>query len=440
MTKLHGGIAASIEPGSIAEEAGILPGDLIVSLNGHLLADIIDYRFYSAEEEVEILIKRGDEEAVISVEKDYDDPLGLEFTDELFDGVRTCGNRCVFCFVHQLPKGMRRSLYLKDDDYRLSFLHGNFVTLTKADDSHIRRIIEQRLTPLYVSVHTTEPELRREMLRGKCEPDVMGRLRALVEGGITLHTQIVLCPGWNDGPHFEKTVRDLAALHPGVASIGVVPVGLTEHRKVGPQLDRIGPDHARGIVANVKKWQREFKSTLGTRLVWASDELYLVSGMPTPSARTYEGFPQYENGIGIVRQFLDETKLAIKRLPERVPHLVRSTIVTSTLAAPILNDFAAALNRVENLHVEVVPIRNEFFGESVTVAGLITGRDIAKQLQGREPGDVVIVPSVMLRDGAFLDDVTTDQLSGDLNRPIVVVKPLPRTLMETLACLDLHLQ
>lgn len=433
LTEAKGGIVSYVEPDSIAEEAGILPGDILVSINGHQLTDIIDYRFYSAEEDVDLLVRRDGEEAVISVEKDDDEPLGMEFTDELFDGVRTCGNRCIFCFVSQLPKGMRRTLYIKDDDYRLSFLHGNFVTLTNVSKSDITRVIEQRLTPLFVSVHTTEPALRTAMVRGKVMPDVMEQLRALSAGGITLHTQIVLCPDVNDEEHLRQTVHDLSSLYPSVASIGIVPVGLTTHRQTSPKLTSIDPTGAAEVIRKVRGWQRDFKSQFGTRLVWASDELYLVSGFPIPSAESYEGYPQIENGIGLVRRFVEDEKKALRRLPLRFPKPTKVTAITSTLAAPVLQTFADKVNRVKNLDMEVAVIKNHFFGETVTVAGLITGTDIRDQLSGRDLGDMVIIPATMLRDGAFLDDITVGQLSNALGKPVVAVPPMPSGLTTALA-------
>ena len=423
---------ASVGSGSLAGEAGILPGDLITSINGHAISDIVDYRFYSAEEDAEVVVRRGDREFTAAIQKGYDDPLGVEFADDLFDGVRTCGNRCIFCFVDQLPRGMRRSLYLKDDDYRLSFLHGNFVTLTNADEADIRRIIEQRLSPLYVSVHTTEPELRRGMFGSRSLPDVRRQLRTLADGAVTLHTQIVICPGTNDGEHLELTVRDLASLHPGVASIGVVPVGLTRHRRTSPTIQAVDSSGARAIIARVRDWQQEFRTRFGTRLLWASDELYLAAGLPVPSRARYESFPQIENGIGMVRRFMDDARRTVRRLPDRIPHPIRATIVTSTLAAPLLRDFAAALSRVENLSVRVIVIRSKFFGESVTVAGLLTGSDIRDQLRGHDLGDVVLLPSTMLRDGALLDDVALDDLSAAIGRPVVAVEPTPRALVRSL--------
>jgi putative radical SAM enzyme (TIGR03279 family) len=432
LTKLHNGIVSSVDPDSIAEEAGILPGDIVVSINGHDLTDIIDYRFYSAEEDVDLLLRRGDEEAIISIEKDFDDPIGITFENELFDGVRTCKNRCVFCFVNQLPTGMRRSLYLKDDDYRLSFLHGNFVTLTNVDDTDIERIIEQRLSPLYISVHATEPDVRNRMLLGKKSPDIMGQLAKLADGGISLHTQIVLCPGLNDGKHLERTVRDLASFHPAVASIGIVPVGLTMHRKAMNEIKVVDADDAREIIRKVRWWQREFAIRGGSRLVWAADELYLLSGTQVPSDASYEWYPQLENGIGLVRRFMDNTRRTLMKIPKRLPHPVTATIVTSTLAATLLNSFADKLNQTENLSVTVAPIVNHFFGEEVTVAGLITGKDILEQLKGQDIGDMVLVPSVMIRDEAFLDDITISELAAGLGKPVIAVEPLPSGVLKAL--------
>ncbi|MEN6520881.1 MAG: DUF512 domain-containing protein [Armatimonadota bacterium] len=432
MTEVHGGKIAKIESGSIAEEAGILPGDIIVSINDHPIGDIIDYRFYSADENVNLIVRRGNDEAEISIEKDYDDPLGVEFEDELFDGVRTCGNRCIFCFVHQLPQGMRPSLYLRDDDYRLSFLHGNFVTLTNVDGKDIERIIEQRLSPLYVSVHSTDPKLRNTILRNEHAPDIMQQLHTLAAGKITIHTQIVVCPGVNDGKKLEQTIHDLASLYPGVASIGIVPVGLTRHRQAGPAIDAIDPVAAGKIVQQVRRWQKKLRKDLGTRLVWASDELYLASGIPVSSASSYEGFPQLENGIGIVRRFMDDARKTLSRLPESIPHPVKATVVTSTLAAPIIEEFTIELNKVENLHVLVAPITNEFFGESVTVTGLLTGKDLVNQLKGQDLGDFVFIPTVMLRDGAFLDNMTVSELSEALSCPVAVIEPTPSALADRL--------
>lgn len=432
MTELYGGKVLSVEPDSIAEEVGIEPGDFIVSINGHTLTDVIDYRFYIAEEDVDVVVRRDDKTYEISIEKDYDDRLGIEFEEELFDSVRTCGNRCIFCFVQQLPRGMRRSLYLKDDDYRLSFLYGNFVTLASVSEADMSRIVEQRLSPLFVSVHTTDPELRREMLRGRTAPDVMEQLCTLTDAGITLHTQIVICPGVNDSEHLDRSVHELAELYPGVVSVGVVPVGLTQHRRIGPELSVIDARGARGIVKDVRKWQREFSVRFGTRLVWASDEMYLLSGMPIPSARAYEGFPQLENGIGLVRRFIDDARKTVRRLPPQLPCPLKITLVTGELAATLVRDLAYKLNKVDNLEVTTAPIKNNFFGESVTVAGLLTGQDIRVQLDGRDLGDAVVVPVTMLRDSAFLDDVTIDELSSALRRPVIAVEPLPSAILNWL--------
>ena len=432
MIEVLGGKVAKVEPGSIAEEAGIIPGDVVVSINGHPLTDIIDYRFYAAEQDIDVVIRRDDEEIVVSIEKDYDDSLGIEFEDELFDGVRTCDNRCMFCFVHQLPQGMRESLYLRDDDYRLSFLQGNFITLTNVDQDDIDRIIEQKLSPLYISVHTTDPKLRNMMLRRESSPDIMQQLKTLALGKITLHTQIVICPGINDGKHLEQTIHDLASLYPAVASIGVVPVGLTKHRLPGSKATAVDTAGAKRIVQQVKRWQYRLRDDLGSRLVWVSDELYLASGVPVPSASSYEGFPQIENGIGLVRQFIDDARKTSHRLPEKAEKPIKATIVTSVLSSKLFDDFAENLNNVESIEVRVATLVNEFFGDTVTVAGLLTGQDIRNQLQGKDLGDVVIIPSVMLRDGAFLDNITVDELSNALGTRVAVVEPRPSALAKLL--------
>ncbi len=433
MTNLHGGKVASVEAGSIAEEAGIEPGDYVVSINSHRLHDIIDARFYFAEEDVDILVKRGEEKTLISVTKDVDEPLGVDFEDVLFDGIRECHNRCTFCFVHQLPKGMRKSLYLRDDDFRLSFLHGNFITLSNVTDSDLNRIIEQRLSPLYVSVHATDPNLRQRMLGGSRIPDVMSQLRKLAAAGITVHTQIVVCPGVNDGDNLEHTVSDLAELHPAVQSVGIVPVGTTKHRKHLELITTLHKPAAREVLKQVRRWQREYMARFDTRLVWASDEYLLTAEVPTPSVRSYEGFPQLENGIGIVSQFVAEERKLKRRLPASIPHPLKATIVTGILASSIVHQFADTLSSISGLSVDVAPIVNEFFGDTVTVAGLITGEDIRKQLTERSVGDVVLIPSVMVREGVFLDDIKVDDLAAAIGTQIAVIPPTPNAIAEALS-------
>jgi len=432
----HYGEVTDVAIGSPAQTAGMRAGDRLVSLNGQPVRDIIDYRFHSAEHEVEVVFLRGNEMRQAIVEKEIDEPLGLDFAEELFDGVRTCDNCCVFCFVHQLPRGMRKSLYIRDDDYRLSFLHGNFITLASETEEDIRRIINQRLSPLYVSVHTSEERLRRAILRNPRAPEIMPRLTALTSGGIELHTQIVLCPGINDGDQLDRTIGDLAELYPGVRSIAVVPVGLTRHRRAPaksesdiPALKPVEVDDARRALEQIRRWQRKLQDRLGRRLVYASDEMYLAAGEAIPSAKMYEGFPQLENGVGIVRRFLDQAVRAAAKLPERLAVSLRVTLITSALAAPFLSRFAARLNRTEGLEVMVEAVRNDFFGEMVTVTGLLTGRDIIGQLRGRPLGDALILPTVCLRDGLFLDDVSIEHLQEELGVPVHAISPHPAALV-----------
>ncbi|MHB9038877.1 MAG: DUF512 domain-containing protein, partial [Armatimonadota bacterium] len=364
------------------------------------------------------------------IEKDFDLPLGVEFKEILFDGVRTCGAHCIFCFVEQLPKGLRKSLYLKDDDYRLSFLDGNFVTLANVSERDLDRIIAQRLSPLYVSVHTTEPELRDQML-GRRAPDILHQIDRLAEGRIELHTQIVLCRGINDMDHLDRSIEDLAARYPTVQSIAVVPVGISAHRKHPTAIGAIDAQYSSEILYKIRRWQHKFMRKTGTRLVWAADEFYLSAGQSVPGAPIYEGFPQIENGVGLVRKFKDSAKRAARILPNNLPRKLRASIVTGQSAASLVADWAKSL-RCGNLAVEVFPVVNSLFGESVTVTGLISGKDVIEQLRGKELGDVLFVPSVALRDGAFLDDVTLDEVSNLLGVVVEAIEPRPYKLVRRL--------
>lgn len=429
------GILHTVEPDSIAKELGWQPGDEIISINGHVLADLIDYRFHAADEHLVVLVRRGSDTAEFEIEKDYDTSLGVTFTDALFDGVRTCGAHCIFCFVEQLPKGMRKSLYLKDDDYRLSFLHGNFVTLANVTDAELKRIVTQRLSPLYISVHTTDPVLREKML-GREAPSILDQIDVLSQGNITLHTQIVLCRGINDGEYLDRTVEDLAARYPTVQSIAIVPVGVTAHRRNRTPIGSVDAQYAGAILDKLRHWQRRFKREKGTRLVWAADEFYLSAGRPVPTARTYEGFPQIENGVGLVRKFVDSAQRANRRL---LPFLAESprgkltvSVVTGQLAAPVIQHWAASLAS-DKLDVKVYPVTNRLFGETVTVTGLIAGNDVIEQLRGKDLGDLLVIPSVALRDNTFLDDVSIADLGKALGVPVRVISPSPTNMLKLLA-------
>lgn len=423
-----GGVISYVELGSIAEDLEWQPGDELVSINGHLLRDIIDYRFFCSDEFITVLLRRGEQEAEFEIEKDVEEPLGVQFEDVLFDGIHTCGAHCVFCFVEQLPKGLRKTLYLKDDDYRLSFLDGNFVTLGNVSQEDLQRIVEQRLSPLYVSVHTTNPKLREQMI-GREAPQILDQIDFLAQGRITLQTQIVLCRGINDGVYLERSIEDLAARYPTVQSIAIVPAGISIHRRNETPIGAIDPEYSRGLVNTVRRWQKKFKAEKGTRLVWAADEFYLNAGEPLPGAAVYEGFPQIQNGIGLVRTFKDSAARAKRIVPCRLQEPTTVSIVTGMLAEPIIKEWAGSL-RCENLRVNVYSIENTLFGPTVTVTGLISGKDVIKQLRGKDIGQHLIIPSVSLRDNVFLDDVSLEDVERELGVPVVVTDPLPYPLMK----------
>ena len=419
----------AVESGSVAEAAGLQPGDRVLSVNGRPLWDVLDYQYYSADSEVELRVERGAE--VTTYRLDADEGLGLRFGEATFDGIRRCRNRCPFCFVHQNPRGARKTLYIKDDDYRYSALYGGFVTLTNLDESDWRRIAEQHLSPLNVSVHATELEVRRMLLGNPRTPDVLEQIRRLIDSKIEVNTQVVLCPGLNDGPHLRRTIEDLAAFYPGVPTLSIVPVGLTDNgiRKV-TETRRHRPEEAREVLAELEEYRRRFRRELGVSFVHASDEFYLLAGAPFPTARLYDGYPQFSNGVGMVRSLLDELSgLRRRRKPPRAK--VRSaTLFTGALAAPVLADVFSEVGEIVGCRFEVVPIVNRYFGPSVTVAGLLTGGVGRAGLRGRELGDLVLAPRYMLDTlGArFLDDVTPAQLESELNRPLRFAANIRETL------------
>ena len=407
---------ASVRPGSAADKAGIAAGERIVRVNGRTPRDYVDYRYLTAEPRVSLTIEgRGRARRSLRIDKPVDEDLGIHFEGDVFDGIRTCRNRCPFCFVNQLPRGLRPALYLHDDDYRLSFLHGNFVTLTNLTEADRRRIVRQHLSPLYVSVHATEPDLRARLF-GRPTRDVMGEMRRLSRHGIVFHTQIVVCPGVNDGEHLERTVRELASLHPGVGSIGVVPVGLTRHRRGLPRLRAMSAGQAKSIALSAARWQREFRKRHGTRLVFAADELLLLAGRPLPGRAHYEDLAQLGNGIGGVRLFLDEMR---RMRPVKLSRLRRAILVTGEAAAPLVKELAEKLAAGGSARTTVCIVPNRLLGRSVTTAGLLAGKDIRSALRGCKVGDIVLVPAASLREGeGFLDGVTLEELSQHLGVPV----------------------
>lgn len=430
----HQGLAVfRVEPGSIAEELGLEPGDRVMAVNGEPVRDLIDFRFLETDESLSMDVRKVDgEEWVLDVEKDYDQGLGLEFGEEGFGRTARCSNKCVFCFVDQMPPGMRRTLYVKDDDYRLSFWSGNFITLTNLGDDELRRIASQRLSPLYVSVHTTNPELRERMLGNRRAGLILEQLRYLAEAGIEMHTQVVLCPGLNDGKELERTAADLAGLWPAVSSLAVVPVGLTRFRQGCYPLRVFTPEEARRLVHWVGLKQEEYLSDLEYPFIFASDEFYLLSGEPIPPAERYADFPQTENGVGLTRLFMDEWEEVEGGLPREISPL-KVTFATGLLGEKVLRPVAARLNEIKGLKVAIKAVKNHFFGEQVTVTGLVTGGDLIDQSDPGETGDLLVLPAVMLKkdNTVFLDDLTLKDLATDLKIRVAVVEG-PRQLVDVL--------
>jgi putative radical SAM enzyme (TIGR03279 family) len=427
----EGVVVAAVRPRTPAAAARLRAGDRILAVNGHALRDAIDFQFHAGEERLALTVERTGTVRELALRRGHAG-LGLELAAPTPSEIATCANKCVFCFIHQLPKGMRRSLYVKDDDFRLSFLHGNYITLSDLEEAALARIEAQRLSPLYVSVHATDPALRHQLLgRPRHGAEILPRLERLAKAGIRMHAQIVLCPGLNDGEHLARTVHELAPLHPHVATTAIVPVGLTAHRQRLPALRPLADAEARALVATVSAWQQQFAAALGSRFVFLGDEVYLQAGASLPPADAYEGFPIAEDGIGLVRRFED----GFARVAARVSAPARwrrATVVSGELYAPRL---AALLAGAGVDSPRVVAIRNEFFGGTIGVAGLLTGRDIQRAVAALDdPGEVVLVPAVAVRDGdgVFLDDLTPHDLGRELGMPVRVVDPDAATLLRTL--------
>lgn len=419
-----GGLVVSLRPGGFGEELGLRAGDRLLSLNGHALRDVIDVRFYGAEEEVEVTAER--EGAIVSLRgrRAYDQPWGVDFAEPLFDGVRTCDNHCPFCFLSGLPAGLRPSLYVRDDDYRLSFLLGNFTTLSNLQESDWQRLAEQRLSPLYVSVQATERDLRRQLLGSRCIPDIVSQLRQLGEIGITVEAQVVVCPGLNDGLALERTLADLWGLRETVESVALVPVGLTRHHPL--RLRPVAREHAKRVLAFAEGWRRKAYRETGRRFVYPSDEFYLLAGRRVPGSGTYDDFPQLANGVGLVRRFLDDWARSRRRLARRpaVPAVRSATLVTGQAFVRVLAEVADGLSDLLGIRCEALGVSNRLLGERVTVAGLLAAQDVAEQLAGWEPGELVVVPRSMF-DAAgerTLDDWTPEQIATVLGRPIAAAE------------------
>jgi len=401
-----------VAAGSIAADLDIEPGDTLLMINGQPLRDIIDYNYLTSDEELLFLLRKSNGDLwEIEFEKDESEPLGICFPPP---SPASCGNSCVFCFVHQLPRGLRKPLYVKDEDYRLSFLYGNYVTLTNILPEEVDRIREQRLSPLYISVHATDPGLREVLLGRKGIRPVLDILRELAGARITMHTQVVLCPGLNDGPALEQTVADLADLHPSVASLAVVPLGLTRHRRGLPDLQPVSDEYAREFVGTWQQRQQELERRLGEPFLFLADEFYIKGGLAFPPLESYGELSQLENGVGMVPLFLAEAEEVLEAAEPLPPAVI--TVVTGNSALAYVAEFTAKLADKTGVVIHVVPVINHLFGEHVTVTGLVTGGDICTALQEREIGHAMLVPDVMLKEGegVFLDDMSLADLATKL--------------------------
>ena len=426
----RGLLIEAVEPGSLADEAGIEPGDRLSAINGHRLRDVIDFGFHAGDDELVLeVVKTSGEIWEIEASREEGMVLGMRFHAA---APRRCGNACLFCFVDQLPTGLRRSLYVKDEDYRHSFLYGNFVTISTLRRSDERRILEQRLSPLYVSVHSTEADLRRALLGNPSARPIMEILKELTDGGITVHAQVVLCPGLNDGIHLERTVADLASLYPRVASLAVVPVGLTRHRASLPLLQPVTREYASGFLARWGARSAAIAEELGAPFLFLADEFYLKAEQPFPPLATYGELPQYGNGVGMIPVFLSECDEVLAGAEAVEPAAV--TIVTGESPFGYLQGFVGRLSRKTGALLRLIAIRNMLLGDEVTVTGLVSGRDLCAQLKGCELGRAVLVPDVMLRegDGLFLDDVSVADVARELGTRVSVFEATPSGLYAAL--------
>ncbi len=416
----------SVAPHSRAERQGICAGDILVSINGRAVTDVLDYRFFLTDTTVTLALLRDGEPMEVTIRKREYDDIGLDFETPLMDKKHSCENKCIFCFIDQLPKGMRETLYFKDDDSRLSFLHGNFITMTNLRDADIDRIIEMRISPVNVSVHTTNPELRVKMMHNKRAGEGLAYLPRLAEAGIVLCGQLVLCRGINDGPELERSMRDLYALGEAMESVSIVPAGLTKYRDKLYPLTPYTPEEAAAVVRQVEAFADKCLAECGSRKFFCADELYLTAGLPLPSEGYYEGYAQIENGVGMITSLLTEFEEELPYLDEYLPSFRAPrevSVCTGVAAYPTIRAMAKRLmEAVPGLTVHVYEIVNHFFGESVTVAGLLTGKDMAEQLRGKALGDVLYIPENTLRadEAMFLDDMTPEELAAAIGVEIKV--------------------
>lgn len=421
-------------PGSPAYKAGLRRGDRLLRMNGRDVIDVLDFRFEEEETRLSLTFLRDGAESEVTIHKGECEELGLVFAESLMDDYRSCRNDCVFCFINQMPPGMRETLYFKDDDTRLSFLQGNYVTLTNVSDEELERICFYKLSPMNISVHTTNPELRCKMLHNRFAGEIIRKMRRLKEAGITMNGQIVLVPEYNDGAELERTIHDLTEFLPNLQSLSVVPVGLTKYRDHLPKIRTFTKEESREVIGIIAKWQKICLQYFDTRFVFASDEWFLTADLPLPSEDEYEGYPQIENGVGMVRSLTEEVEWELEDR-EGDDRVHEATIATGVLIAPTIEKLCRRVCEVyPNLHVTVVPIINHFFGETITVSGLLTGKDIIEQLSGREIRGKLILPENLLRSGedVLLDDKTVADIENALQTRVRIVKSEGYDFVESL--------
>lgn len=425
-------IIKEIEPGSIAEELELEPGDTVLAVNGQEIEDVFDYHYLINDEYITVLVRKMDgDEWELEIEKEFEDDLGITFESTLMDEYRSCRNHCIFCFIDQMPKGMRDTLYFKDDDSRLSFLQGNYVTLTNMSDHDIDRIIRYHLEPINISFHTVNPTLRCEMLRNRFAGDVFPKIDRLAKAGVEMNGQIVLCRGINDGDELESSIRELTRYLPYLRSVSVVPVGLTKFRDGLYPLEAYTPEDAQAVIDCIESWQEKIYAEYGLHFIHASDEWYILAGRPFPEAERYDGYLQLENGVGMMRLLFEETREALDELmAENVAsgtkeNMREISIATGRLAGPYLRILCDRIcGLFPHILCHVYEIRNDFFGEGITVAGLLTGTDLEAQLKGETLGAELLLPCSMLRSGerVFLDDVRVEELENTLQTRIRIVE------------------
>ena len=418
-------IISSVAPGSIAQEMGIEPGDRLLEVNGKSPEDVFDYRYLMNEEEILVLIRKvNGEEWELEIEKEYEDDLGIEFENGLMDDYRSCRNKCIFCFIDQLPKGMRSTLYFKDDDSRLSFLQGNYLTLTNMSEHDIDRIIQYKLSPINISFQTMNPELRCKMLHNRFAGEIFDKVKRLKDAGIIMNGQIVLCRGVNDGAELERSIRELTAYMPQLESVSVVPVGLTRYRDGLYPLEPFTKEDACEVLDLIHGWQEKLYKEWGNHFIHAGDEWYILAERPIPEEKTYDGYLQLENGVGMVRLLDEEVAQTLAGMTGD-DRKIHRTIATGELAAPFLRKHVESVRKkYPNVDIQVLAIKNEFFGGKITVAGLITGTDLISQLKGKDLGDRLLLTNHMLKSGepVFLDDLTVEDVQNALQIKVSIVE------------------